>query len=245
MESKDVSKVQQAAHEHAKENENIVGSFNIARENAFIAGAAWAKERASAEGVAASDPAIMRMLGSIENRLMELAEISNQSFLGVRDRLNGFRDRFDIQSQRQHEINAAVVDVGQKVEAVLTQAVSNGELIEAVHGLVAEPPIENVCVDDAHSDVLADSMAHFTRANPLKTDAAMKERLTMGVDLAKPGSDTTQHVFRNGGTVVYGPKDAGDFVDMINFNGVVIIAYQKGVFRMAGDRLIPLRFVAE
>lgn len=94
---------------------------------AFEAGAEWQREHGN-------DDAVMRMLGSIENRLMELAK--------------GLSYHVEAQSGRHKAITGALVetqsiiqDVGQKVEAVLDQVTPEEP---ENHPLTSFVPIEEV-----------------------------------------------------------------------------------------------------
>lgn len=70
--------------------------------------------------------------------------------------------------------------------------------------------------------------------------------LRVGIDPAKPGTDKTVIRFHQpeGSFFLHPPAWAGPICDTTIFGGSLIVACQNGVFRLDGDRLTPLRFVA-
>lgn len=95
---------------------------------AFKAGADWQREQGR-------DDAVMRMLGSIENRLMEMQNapasgirqlretvgMIAQTCLKTSDAGAGFRDLHGVVQDAQFELRHMIVDVSHKVDAVLEQ----------------------------------------------------------------------------------------------------------------------------
>lgn len=129
--------------------------------HAFMQGVCWQKgQTVPAVADANPDAAVMRKLDGIIDavaglngtvgRMITHHDNLNNSVMG---RLNQIEENTICIMGTWEDITpdglqGLIVDVGQKVEAVLTQAVSNGELIEAVHGIAARPLHDVLAPDD-------------------------------------------------------------------------------------------------
>lgn len=253
--------VNAAAAHHAKDaiaryKTNSLGLFGLAEE-AFIAGAEWQADQVEPRDIMerelrnlgvdpdtvlkpvgrlvprmpAADDAVMRMLGSIENRLMEMQGRERD----VTDRVS--RDLYHL-THRQESIDIQqremLVDVGQKVEAVLDQVTPADKQDAATNAAQI--------LDDAMHDRPGTFGGDFSRAC---REAYEKEGVVVGVDMAAPGSDRTAVGFYDGEQfhMLTPPPWAGNIVNVFEqANGQLIVSCERATFYRDGPHLRAMMF---
>lgn len=212
---------------------------------------------------AASHNAIMKAIDCMGDKIdafkmdREQLNIGNAARYGAMiDRLNAIRDnvaalsnvernRHDVMTGAMVETQSIIQDVGQKVEAVLSQSVANGDMLDQVHGAVSEP--DDVCEAVGDPEGWADKTLPVTDESGVSVGAGS---FVIGVDMAEPGSDRTVMAVgvRDGNKVglVRLPCDdgAGEFRHMLEFKDQLFAVYAFGIYRLVGTRFEPVMFVA-